>query len=517
MDFYVLKDLARSVSRNKAKQIDVLGNLGPRKSRTQKLYEAILSDKFDSEKELVRYLFNTHDPKHPSYLKLKKRLINQLLNTSLFLDYSQPFYNERAKAYFTAYKDYASAFVICLRISIRASLHIFQNILEQAIKYEFIDLAAEVSKMLRREYLRAEYDNEKSKHFTLIHRKYEKKRYYENLALDYYEDIVAHYARGRSVNINLYKEADRCYNELFPMLEEVNTSAFYYYTYNICLIKHFSQNEIFEALKTANQALNVLKERKNTNRSMLCNVTIQQMACYTHLKVEENTFKSSFDFFLSLVEVNDFSWFRGQEVYFYYSTYRKKYTTSTSICKIVFKNEKFSNLHGYYHENWLLLAGYLHLLSKLDLLESELVLEAVGPFRYNKLANEVEVINKEKEGMNIPLLFLPVLYELAQNPKDRTKEIPIEALDKYRQRWLANDMNRRSNSFLKILLTLAQSTGSSTVNEKKIRKEWEILKNETPEVAGQSFAIEIVPYEDLVELLLTKMGLTSLVRELFPR
>ncbi|HOY04756.1 MAG TPA: hypothetical protein PLO67_05095 [Saprospiraceae bacterium] len=100
-------------------------------------------------------------------------------------------------------------------------------------------------------------------------------------------------------------------------------------------------------------------------------------------------------------------------------------------------------------------------------------------------------------------------------PKDRTKEIPIEALDKYRQRWLANDMNRRSNSFLKILLTLAQSAGTTTVNEKKIRKEWEILKNETPEVAGQSFAIEIVPYEDLVELLLAKMGLTSLMQEIF--
>ncbi|HPI07334.1 MAG TPA: hypothetical protein PLM41_13185, partial [Saprospiraceae bacterium] len=105
MDFYVLKDLARSVSRNKAKQIEVLGNPGARKSRSLKLYEAILSDKFNSEKELVRHVFNTHDPKHPSYVKLKKKLITQLFNTSLFLDYNQPHYNERAKAYFTAYKD----------------------------------------------------------------------------------------------------------------------------------------------------------------------------------------------------------------------------------------------------------------------------------------------------------------------------------------------------------------------------------------------------------------------------
>jgi uncharacterized protein with ParB-like and HNH nuclease domain len=73
-------------------------------------------------------------------------------------------------------------------------------------------------------------------------------------------------------------------------------------------------------------------------------------------------------------------------------------------------------------------------------------------------------------------------------------------------------MNRRSNSFLKILLTLAQSSGTTTINEKKIKKEWEILKNETPDVAGQSFAIEIVPYETLIELLFGRLGLSHILQ-----
>ncbi|MCC6282574.1 MAG: hypothetical protein IT262_18365, partial [Saprospiraceae bacterium] len=157
-----------------------------------------------------------------------------------------------------------------------------------------------------------------------------------------------------------------------------------------------------------------------------------------------------------------------------------------------------------FHDNWLLLGGYLHLLANLGVLASNKVEEVVGPFRYSKFFNEIEVLKKDKEGMNIPLIFLPVLIILAQKPSERTKEIPIEALEKYRQRWLANDMNRRSNSFLKLLIAFSQKEFTPAAAEKKIKKELDIIKSETPQVAGQNFAVEIIPYETIWELLLAR-------------
>ena len=37
------------------------------------------------------------------------------------------------------------------------------------------------------------------------------------------------------------------------------------------------------------------------------------------------------------------------------------------------------------------------------------------------------------------------------------------------------------------------------------KKELEVLKSETPDVAGQTWAVEVVPYETLWELLNAKM------------
>ena len=229
---------------------------------------------------------------------------------------------------------------------------------------------------------------------------------------------------------------------------------------------------------------------------------MQKMACYNQLRLTDGTaVKEMLDYCLEILEEGHFNWFRIHEVYFYYCTYSGNYEEALQVYKKITKSPSFELLDGSYHDNWLLLGGYLHLLAKLKMLEPAKVEEAVGVFKFGKFFNEIEVLDKDKEGMNIPLMFLPVLFHLAQKTFDEQKDISVEALEKYRQRWLANDMNRRSDSFLKMLIAFAKKDFASAAAEKKINKELEILKSETPQVAGQNFAVEIVPYENLWELL----------------
>ena len=65
-------------------------------------------------------------------------------------------------------------------------------------------------------------------------------------------------------------------------------------------------------------------------------------------------------------------------------------------------------------------------------------------------------------------------------------------------------MNRRSDSFLKMLIAFSQKDYATAAAQKKIKKELETLKNLTPDMAGQTWAIEIIPYETLWELLNAK-------------
>ncbi len=505
MEFEALKDLAKTITRNKIKNIEVLGNPGKDQNRVELFYEAIISDKFKSEKELVRHFFKTYDTKNPSYLKLKNKLVHQLVNMAFFVDVNQPAFNDRFKAYFTAYRDFAAASILLLRNSGKSGVYILQLVLEQAIKYEFIELAADVARILRRNYARIVSDYDKNQYFTGLHQKYEEKRRYETLALDYYETLVSYYINKRSPNEEIHQRATTYFDELLPLAESVDTSAFYNYTYNIGIIKYMSVNDLENTLKICDQALNVLEPRKNANRDSLVIITMQKVACYTQMRVNDNTTaRNLLHYCLNIVEEGRFNWFRVYEVYFYNCIYSSNYVEALEVYKIVIKSPNFYLLEGSYHDNWLLLGGYLHLLAQLGAIDPTKVEEIVGPFRYGKLYNEIEVLKKDKEGMNIPLLFLPVLFQLSQKPDDRSKDIPIEALEKYRQRWLANDMNRRSDSFLKLLIAFFKKDYATAAAEKKIKKELEVLKSETPEISGQNFAVEIVPYETLWELLNAK-------------
>lgn len=504
MDFDVLKDLVQTITRNKIKNIEVLGNPGEEKSRVELMYDGISAGKFKSEEDIARHFFKS-DAKDPNYRKLKNKLIRQLVNTAFFVDVNQPAFNERAKAYYTAYRDFAAASILMLRNTGKSGVYIFQLVLEQAIKYEFIELAADVARILRRDYARIASDYEKNQYFTGLHRKYEEKRRYETLALDYFETLTSYYINKRSPNEEIHQRATSYFDELLLLADLVDTSAFYNYTYNIGIIKYLSVNDIDNALKVCEEALKVLEPRKNTNRGTLVSLTMQKMACYTQLRIEDRiTVREMLEYCLGMLEEGSFNWVRVHEVYFYHCTYSGHYEEALEVYGKISQSPSFSLLDGSHHDNWLLLGGYLHLLAKLGVLDPLKVESVVGPFRYGRFFNEIEVLAKDKEGMNIPLVFLSVLFHLVQKTFDEQKDISVDGLEKYRQRWLANDMNRRSDSFLKMLIAFAKKEFATAAAEKKISKELEVLKSETPQVSGQNFAVEVVPYETLWALLNAK-------------
>ena len=95
--------------------------------------------------------------------------------------------------------------------------------------------------------------------------------------------------------------------------------------------------------------------------------------------------------------------------------------------------------------------------------------------------------------------MLPVIFSLISFDQ---KEIKSEdALDKYRQRYLQNDTNLRSAIFIKILTALAKRPYEPVKANKKIKSELELLKSNPIEKAGQSYTVEIIPYETLWEML----------------
>lgn len=502
MEFDALKDLVKTITRNKVKNIEVLGNPGEEGSMVEALYDAIAKDKVQSDEEAAKFLYGKNEsPKSQAYLRMKGRLERNLLNTAFFVDVNQPMFNERTKAYYNCYRDFASAYILLGREATKAGIDILEHLLEQTIKYEFVELTAEVASRLRREYSRVG-SAVMHERYAKIHREYEEKRRLEMRALEHFESLINYYIVKRSPNDEIHKYATAYYDELNPLASQADTCQYYFHTAQIGIIKFLSINDCKSALEICVDSLSLLKNRPNTNRSILVATSNQQLACLTQLRIFTNSEGDSIaTYALSLSEEGSFNWFRTHELHLHYCLFACRYEEALNIFEKASQHPKFESLGGAVRDNWQLYGGYLHLLAALGKIELAKVENVVGTFRYARLSNEIEVLAKDKQGMNIPLIFLPVVYHLVKGTFD-TADISPESLEKYRKRYLDNDMNRRSAAFLNMLIAFAKRDYKSASAEKKIKKELEVLAKEQPQVAGQTFAVEIIPYEDLWEMMI---------------
>ncbi len=497
MDFEALREMIQVVNRNKTKRIEVLGN-EDNSTMLNELYNGIASGQFSSDSMASEHFFEDSHDQEKRYRDLRLRLVRQVLNTSFFIDVKKSQFNDRQKAFYNCYRDFAAAYILISRGAIRSAIDILEQVLEKCLNFEFTELTAEITRFLRMYHGRIYADQQKVGYYANLHREYEEKRYVEMKAFDYHENLVSYYITKRSPNQDIHRIASEYYTELTPLLEKPNSSQFYYYYCQIGIIKFLSINDSVSVIKIIDEALPKLQTRGNSNRGALFTIAIQKLACLTQLRLlNDGAGDEIAQYCLSLSDTGEFNWFRTQEIYFYYCAYGGRYKDALDIYGQVKESPRLSSLEGSFRDYWQLLGGYLHLLAAFKKLEAAQVEQIVGPFRYTKFANDFEVLGKDKGGMNIPLVLLPVLYSLAQDGGLDESVLSIEALDKYRKRYLDNDVNQRSNSFVKMLIAFTKLPYEKAAAEKKINKELAVLKTLDPQVVGQSFAIEIVPYEDL--------------------
>lgn len=103
--------------------------------------------------------------------------------------------------------------------------------------------------------------------------------------------------------------------------------------------------------------------------------------------------------------------------------------------------------------------------------------------------------------MNIPILIIELLLGIAQKRYDELID-RVEAMDKYRSRYLRDEGVERANRFLRMLLQLPKNAFRREEALAKAREDQLALEAMPVEMANQTFEIEIIPYEKLWEMAL---------------
>ncbi|MEO0777969.1 MAG: hypothetical protein AAFW73_22450 [Bacteroidota bacterium] len=126
-----------------------------------------------------------------------------------------------------------------------------------------------------------------------------------------------------------------------------------------------------------------------------------------------------------------------------------------------------------------------------------------GKFRLGKYLNETFKAQSDKQGANITILIAELLVHLA---RDRGRFIDrVEAINNYSYRHLKGPDTKRAKRFIKILCLLPRANFHPLALQRLAARPIQYLE-EHPIHLGENLAIEVIPFGDLLEMIMTDLA-----------
>lgn len=503
MEYVALQELVRLITRQKAKDIDYLGKEEPDGTSTKlnQLYSGISKGTFDSDDDAAVALYGKGaNASHAEYRRLRNRLLKQLLNTAFFMDAQQANSKEYNTVSYQLYKDYSAAALLLQKDARQAGIYLMEQVFETACKYGFTDIAAGAARSLRGQFSAAIGDVNMYDHYSALQKKYEDKRRHEFRAFDEYQQIIRRYIGGAATNPEVYQYAKYVFPELLENAPKVDTVNYYFHTYSIGVAMYSSVNRADKALELCDEAIKIITDKRFYPSGTMISFTVNKLHFLTQLRrFDTGEAKIAYEMSLKNAEIGVSNWFRTQNIWVHYNLHAGHYQEAFNVYREVVTHQRFFYMTGLIAEIWKVYQGYFQLLVTMGHLDPS---NQAGEFRALRFVNEFKVLAAERQGMNIPIFFLPLIYSLLQHGDVETGGIQsLDAIDKYRQRYLQNEQNLRSATFVKLLIALSKRKYDPKRSESKIKAELEVLKQNPIEKSGQAYSVEIIPYETLFEWL----------------
>jgi hypothetical protein len=501
LEFSILRDLATSINRNKIKEIEVLNDVSDESKRIVRLYTGLLSGRYATDEAAAQDLFGQNE-EYPSYRRLRRKLFDLLVNTAFFIDTQQSKFTDVARAQFHCYKGFSAANLLIMQGAISAAVYLLRQILEYSIKYEFVSLTSEIIDRLRKTYVVNQMDTKEIKRLVKLSAEYEEKRRLEYEASNIYEALSEGFMTGRIskqfINITVKDNFDR-FLEVAP---KVNTSKFYFVTYNIGNIYYLNFQNMAKVLELCNHVIPQLQKRPTSAKGQILQFALNALSCYTHLKIfKESEVTATIHLCNDLVTDGTVNWVKVNETIVHHYIYAERYDDALQLYVQTTNHERFTVSVGTMSEIWKMYAGYFYLLGQLGVMHPAAIKDAVGEVNLDTFEYDFKNLNTVKKGMNIPILMLPIYFKSMDGEMSahgRSKE----SLKMYMYRHLKKHKNIRSAAMINLLLALDSLPFDPAGSKRLIKKHLKVFEDMPVELSEQSSAVEIVPYERLWHLIL---------------
>lgn len=480
------------------------GPFGPKSSKLQTFYDLVAEGKFKEDEDAAMHLY-AKDKQDPAYQKLRKTLKDRLTSFIFLIDLDSPAYTDRQKAYYECYREWAAAKILYGKSARIAATSLSRKILKIARKYEFTELKLDICHNLRLYYGTIEGDLKMFQQYNDEFKELSKLWLEETLAEELYILLIISFINSKSTKKDYQEMAQNFHKQLQPSLAKYDSHQLHFYGRLIEVAIYTSVNDYQNTLKICDEAI-AFFERKEFSASTALNIFhYEKLICYLQLRQFEEAIVTA-DLCMVHLEEGAFNWFKLYELYFLVHMHRGAYSSAVEKLKEAMEHPSFTKVPENIQETWKIFEAYTYFLEMIGALaHNDQEGHQHKGFRLTRFLNEMRVFSKDKQGMNVPILILEIL--MAVGKKQYSELIDrLEAIDKYRRRYLNSPDMERTNLFLKMLLQLPKSGFQKDLILHKTQGYFKSLEEIPIELANQAHEIEILPYETLWQIVLDQLS-----------
>jgi hypothetical protein len=498
-----LKRLVDLLSKARIDKLELFTNedFSERMSKTSQIFQIIRKSNILTTDELSKILYKKLSKDH-GFTKVFSRFQSKLINTLFFVDGKSPIFSERAHAYINCAKRIYTIRILEDKGLFKMLTSLSQKTLTISQKYEFTDLNIHLCRILCRQFSSTIPDERKFNFYQNILK--------SNVELLLIETNIEQVSLTIEMETNAYKNKSTKRNNIDLLLGQIKKSLELIDTYpsieiisyssKISAYYHRKTGQIDFAKKYNNKLLSILLSKKVSSPITLENIIINQLLL-TLISNDIEEARTIFESHISKINIGHFNWYA---IHFYFILnlfHNKFYQEGSVIFKRVVSNQTYRKQPPIIAEIFLVLEAYIQYLERLGYGTE---LDIATDFRINKFLNQVPGYSQDKQGTNIPIILVQILFFLAD--KKYSKIIDrIESLNLYSYRHLKKDENFRSQCFIRMISEMVRADfrkqGTIFRTEKLLTK----LKAVPIDMYPATAETEIIPYEDLWEMVVERL------------
>ncbi|HLF63621.1 MAG TPA: hypothetical protein VI603_07705 [Saprospiraceae bacterium] len=461
------------------------------------LHEHIRKGKVHTDDEAMIKLYGIKGS-HQAYKKLKQRFRDKLTEYVLLNGVAFKNLDAYARIYRKCMTQVMAIKTLILGNARVAAVNIGENLIKTTLSNEYTDLTLLLSRELFSYYTAINYHPLKSQKYEKIMERAQQLYSRELKSNKYFCDlkIVFNTSRGSQKEKSDSMAISYC-NEIMPYLQGSNTSyQLLYNVYSVMAMRYELAQDYKRLLQICDEATNAFKERRISRKAGYYQFDVYKIVCFLQLQ-EYSKVEIIADAYFREMTRSSLNWFVLKIYIMVCRLHSRNYQGAYNVVQEVVNEKGYRKLPGTILQSWIVYEAHVEFLISIGKIKTVTPLK----FRLYKFLNEIPIYTKDKRGLNIAILIVHALILLQQR---KYMEIidRVDALNQYCHRHLRRDDTFRSNCFIKMLLRIPKADFNRKRTERYALPYLNKLHSMPLMISDQSMEVEVIPYEDLWEMVL---------------